>query len=155
MNPDAIGDELEAERFPAADGSPGTVPPDNRPGPSSGGDQDKPDLDKFAAKYGIDETDPSGDRAAEAAEAQVAAARDEGGSFLTSTPLRIALGIVGLAVGIEVLRRRRQRPRSRWERIRDGVAERVADGWSEVGHLADHVADMAEHVPERVADRVS
>lgn len=119
VNPDAIGDELQAEKFPGTSGEPGTVPPGNQPGPSTGGDQDKPDLAAFAAKYGIDEEDPSGDRAAEAAEAQVAAAHDDG-SFLSSTPFRIALGIVGVAVAVEVVRRRRQaEPRSWWERLLD------------------------------------
>lgn len=118
LTPEAIEGELNAKRGPGADDRTGTVPPENQPGQTSGSDPDKPDLDAFAAKYGIDEEDPSGDRAAEAASAQVSAAHEDGGSFLRSTPLRIAVGAAGLAVAVKAVRKRRQEPHSPWERLK-------------------------------------
>jgi hypothetical protein len=81
QDPDAVGGQLEAQRVPDADGDAGPVPPGNRPGPKRGrankAPQDKPDLDAFAAKLGIDEPDPDGERAAEAAQEQVQAEHEE------------------------------------------------------------------------------
>jgi hypothetical protein len=74
LSPDAIEGDLAAAPRPTATGNTGPVPPSNRAGSASGGVQDKPDLAKFAAKLGIDEPDPDGDRAAEAAHEQVQAA---------------------------------------------------------------------------------
>lgn len=43
FNRDEIEGELEARGRPTADRAHGDVPPDNRPGPTAGPDQDKPE----------------------------------------------------------------------------------------------------------------
>lgn len=67
MNLDAVEGELRSRDQPGSSGaSPSPVPPGNRPKMGEGAgskDQDKPDLDKFAAKLGIDDDARSSDEA--------------------------------------------------------------------------------------------
>ncbi len=73
QSPDSIKGELEARDRPEREGNTGPVPPGNQPLASSGSDQDQPDLDDFAAKFGIDEADPDDENAAQAAAQTVSA----------------------------------------------------------------------------------
>jgi hypothetical protein len=102
LNPDAIEGNLGAARRPTAKGNTGPVPPGNRSGATNGGDPDKPDLSKFAAKLGIDEPDPDGERAAEAAHESVEHASDGlvgTAANMLRTTSKVALGAIGLGVG--------------------------------------------------------
>ncbi|MFP5577412.1 MAG: hypothetical protein ACLGIZ_04130 [Acidimicrobiia bacterium] len=61
LDPDATESRLDAHERPGTSGPGGPVPEDQRPGHHPDHDQDKPDLDKFAARLGIvpdDETPP-------------------------------------------------------------------------------------------------
>jgi hypothetical protein len=61
LDPDASVAKLSAQDVPTTSGSDGAVPADQRPGHHPDDEQDKPDLDKFAARLGIvpdDETPP-------------------------------------------------------------------------------------------------
>lgn len=53
LDPDATSSELEAHERPGTSGRTGPVPEDQRPGHHPDQEQDKPDLDKFAARLGI------------------------------------------------------------------------------------------------------
>lgn len=65
MNLDAVEGELRSRDQPGSSGaSPSPVPPGNQPKMGEGAgskDQDKPDLDKFAAKLGMDDDARSSD----------------------------------------------------------------------------------------------
>lgn len=103
LTPDAVEGELDARSRPDPKGRTGPVPPANRAGgpPPSGSDPDKPDLDRFAAKLGIDEPDPDGERAAEAARASVQPRDGILGtvSHLVDRTSTVTVGVVGLAAG--------------------------------------------------------
>lgn len=53
LDPDATETRLEAHERPGSSGAQGPIPEDQRPGHHPDHDQDKPDLDKFAARLGI------------------------------------------------------------------------------------------------------
>lgn len=55
LSPDSIKGELEAHDRPERGGHTGPVPPGNKALANSGPDQDQPDLDAFATKFGIEE----------------------------------------------------------------------------------------------------
>src|SRR5688500_20301959 len=59
LDPDHVETGLQGQRKPKADGPTGPVPPDNQPGHHPPKEQDKPDLDAFAAKLGTDPKAPS------------------------------------------------------------------------------------------------
>ncbi len=54
---DAVAGVLDGQRDIGADAPRGPVPPENQPGHHPTDEQDKPDLDKFAAKLGTMEPD--------------------------------------------------------------------------------------------------
>lgn len=95
LSPDAIGGELKAKSRPGAKGNTGPVPKGNVPGQHSGPDSDKPDLDRFAEKLGIDEPDPTGERAHQAAVDSVQHESDS----LIGRSAKVTVGMVGLGVG--------------------------------------------------------
>ncbi|MGI8809353.1 MAG: hypothetical protein ACR2KK_16245 [Acidimicrobiales bacterium] len=49
---DAVSGVVEGQRVPGADAPGGPVPPENQPGHHPATEQDKPDLNAFAAKLG-------------------------------------------------------------------------------------------------------
>lgn len=53
LDPDATESELQAHERPGTSGPNGPVPAEQRPGHHPEQEQDKPDLDKFAARLGI------------------------------------------------------------------------------------------------------
>lgn len=53
LDPDASVSKLSAQETPSVSGPDGTIPEDQRPGHHPDHEQDKPDLDKFAARLGI------------------------------------------------------------------------------------------------------
>lgn len=59
LDPDHIETGLQGQKTPAAGGETGPVPADNQPGHHPRKEQDKPDLDAFAAKIGTDPKAPS------------------------------------------------------------------------------------------------
>lgn len=52
LNEDAVAGVLDGQRDVGADAPRGPVPPENQPGHHPADEQDKPPLDKFAAKLG-------------------------------------------------------------------------------------------------------
>lgn len=52
QDPDSAAAVIEGSRQLADEGTPGNVPPDNRPGHHPVDEQDKPDLDAFAERLG-------------------------------------------------------------------------------------------------------
>lgn len=59
IDPDHVETGLQGQRVPATGGETGPVPPDNQPGHHPDKEQDKPDLDAFAARLGTDPTAPT------------------------------------------------------------------------------------------------
>ena len=53
LDPDASVSKLSAQDVPTTSGPDGTIPEDQRPGHHPDQEQDKPDMDKFAARLGI------------------------------------------------------------------------------------------------------
>ena len=115
LAPDSIGGELDAKKHPGSSGATGPVPAANQPGASSGPVQDKPDMDRFAAKLGIT------DEAVEHAD-QVMAEHQEVPHRRLPRPLVWAAYGVGGAVGVVTALRkvaaRRQRNQSPLQRVR-------------------------------------
>src|SRR5438105_1187654 len=58
LDPDHVETGLQGQPRPATGGETGPVPPDNQPGHHPENEQDKPDLDAFAARLGTDPTAP-------------------------------------------------------------------------------------------------
>src|SRR2546422_3174993 len=63
LDPDHIETGLQGQPTPATGGETGPVPPDNQPGHHPTKEQDKPDLDAFAAKLGTDPQAPAATKA--------------------------------------------------------------------------------------------
>src|SRR5436309_9174707 len=59
IDPDHVETGLQGQPTPSTGGETGPVPVDNQPGHHPAKEQDKPDLDAFAAKLGADPTAPS------------------------------------------------------------------------------------------------
>jgi len=59
LDPDHVETGLQGQRKPKADAATGPVPPENEPGHHPPKEQDKPDLDAFAAKIGTDPKAPA------------------------------------------------------------------------------------------------
>jgi hypothetical protein len=58
LDPDHVETGLQGQRKPKSGGDTGPIPPGNEPGHRPPKDQDKPDLDAFAAKLGTDPKAP-------------------------------------------------------------------------------------------------
>src|SRR5207248_8637739 len=54
IDPDHVETGLQGQPTPKSGGETGPVPPDNQPGHHPATEQDKPDLDAFAARLGTD-----------------------------------------------------------------------------------------------------
>jgi len=61
---DAVAGVVEGQRQPGTEGPSGPVPPDNQPGHHPAEEQDKPDLEAFAARLGITDSPPDNGAAA-------------------------------------------------------------------------------------------
>ncbi len=59
IDPNHVETGLQGQPTPATGGETGPVPPDNQPGHHPAKEQDKPDLDAFAARLGTDPTAPT------------------------------------------------------------------------------------------------
>ena len=59
LDPDHVETGLQGQRKPQSGGETGPVPPENEPGHHPPKEQDKPDLDAFAAKLGTDPKAPT------------------------------------------------------------------------------------------------
>jgi hypothetical protein len=59
LDPDHVETGLEGQPIPPSGGETGPIPVDNQPGHHPAKEQDKPDLDAFAARLGTDPTAPS------------------------------------------------------------------------------------------------
>ena len=117
----------------SGEGRPGLVPEANRPGHHPDHDQDKPDLDDFAERLGIDEPE----------------APPRGPDLRT-----IALVGAGVAVTVGLVVTAARILRNRGGDVADAVGragDRVGDLGSRVGDLGDRatdlVGDVARHTP--------
>jgi hypothetical protein len=59
LDPNHVETGLQGQRAPGTGGETGPIPPDNQPGHHPEKEQDKPDLDAFAARLGTDPTAPT------------------------------------------------------------------------------------------------
>jgi len=59
IDPRHVETGLQGQPTPATGGETGPIPPDNQPGHHPAKEQDKPDLDAFAARLGTDPTAPT------------------------------------------------------------------------------------------------
>jgi hypothetical protein len=73
LDPDHVETGLQGQRHPGSAGETGPVPPENQPGHHPPKEQDKPDLDAFAARLGTDPNAPTATRARKGAPKAVAA----------------------------------------------------------------------------------
>jgi hypothetical protein len=67
LDPDHVETGLQGQKQPATRGETGPVPPENQPGHHPPEEQDKPDLDAFAARLGTDPKAPKATKARKAA----------------------------------------------------------------------------------------
>lgn len=116
LAPDSIAGELDAKTRPGSSGETGPVPAANQPGASSGPVQDKPDLDRFAERFGITE------EAVEQAD-QIMAGHQEVPHRRLPRPLIWAAygvgGAVGVVTAVRKLAARRRHHRSPLQRVRE------------------------------------
>src|SRR5688500_2745618 len=75
LDPDHVETGLQGQPKPKAGGATGPVPPDNEPGHHPPKEQDKPDLDAFAAKLGTDPKAPGATSARKAGRPKAAPAK--------------------------------------------------------------------------------
>lgn len=122
LTPDEANTAVEVEhRAPAGEPGAGPVPPENQPGHHPDQEQDQPDLDDLAARFGI-RHDPEGDGGDEptSASAPRSSGRDRSPS-IGRTAFSVAETVVatGVTVGIKVAT-----PVVRWA---GGAVRRAAD----------------------------
>lgn len=106
LDPDHAAAVLESQSSPRSTGRTGPVPPDNQPGHQSAQEQDKPSLDDFAARLGMQDRPPT-----EPAESGPAPVGDAGPVLSQPSfwPRSLALALSISAVCILAIRRRRRR----------------------------------------------
>ena len=111
LDPDAASTVIEGQSHPGADEARGPVPAENQPGHHPAEEQDKPDVDAFAAKLG---TMPPAEREEweereerEQRQAQQSAPGALAGS--RSRVVAIAAAAFGVVLAVFALRRRRSR----------------------------------------------
>jgi hypothetical protein len=75
LDPDHVETGLQGQPRPKSGGETGPVPPDNEPGHHPPKEQDKPDLDKFAARLGTDPRAPAATKARKAARPKAASGK--------------------------------------------------------------------------------
>ena len=75
LDPDHVETGLQGQPTPATGGETGPIPPENQPGHHPEKEQDKPDLDAFAARLGTDPQAPAKAAPAKAAPVKAAAAK--------------------------------------------------------------------------------
>jgi hypothetical protein len=75
IDPDHIETGLQGQPAPATGGDTGPIPADNQPGHHPAHEQDKPDLDAFAAKLGADPKAPTATKARKPARPKTATAK--------------------------------------------------------------------------------
>jgi hypothetical protein len=102
---DAVAGVLEGQDRPSTSGPAGPIPEDNQPGHHPVHEQDKPDLDAFAARLGVVEAEPASVTATDVPRAVVPTRGRR--SLVAVAVLTTALGVLG------VLMTRRRRGRRR------------------------------------------
>jgi hypothetical protein len=75
LDPDHVETGLQGQPRPKSGGETGPVPPDNEPGHHPPKEQDKPDLDKFAARIGTDPRAPAATSARKATRPKAASGK--------------------------------------------------------------------------------
>ena len=80
VDPDHVGEALEGARSPRSKGKTGPVPPENQPGHHPPEEQDKPDLDAFAAKLSANDVTEAESAAAERTQRQREPVDRDGGT---------------------------------------------------------------------------
>jgi hypothetical protein len=85
IDPNHVETGLQGQRAPATGGETGPVPPDNQPGHHPAKEQDKPDLDAFAARLGTDPTAPTATGARKPPRPADTAAKTTGATKATAT----------------------------------------------------------------------
>ena len=88
LDPDHIETGLQGQKSPATGGETGPVPPDNQPGHHPRKEQDKPDLDAFAAKIGTDPKAPSATAARKPGRPKAPAAKPAASAKIETTPAK-------------------------------------------------------------------
>src|SRR5687768_4264273 len=66
LDPDHVETGLQGQKRPSSGGETGPIPPENQPGHHPPEEQDKPDLDAFAARLGTDPKAPAATNARKA-----------------------------------------------------------------------------------------
>jgi hypothetical protein len=108
QDPDSAAAVIEGQSQPGADAPRGPVPPENQPGHHPAEEQDKPDLDAFAARLGVSEA-PGGAAPGYSGEAVVG---ERSSRFGGAVP-RIAAVVAALAALVSVLMITKQRRRGK------------------------------------------
>jgi hypothetical protein len=86
LDPDHVETGLQGQRKPKSGGETGPVPPENAPGHHPPKEQDKPDLDAFAAKLGTDPKAPTATSARKGKAARPKAAPGKTGPAKAASP---------------------------------------------------------------------
>lgn len=101
QDPDSVATVVEGQRQPEAKGLAGPVPAENQPGHHPETEQDKPDLDAFAARLGVID-EPAGTD--EVATARIGAGA---GRMAAARMAAVAAGVLALSGLVLLFRRRR------------------------------------------------
>ncbi len=108
LDQDAVAAVVDGQRHPGADEARGPVPAENQPGHHPAEEQDKPDIDAFAAKLG---TMPPAEReeVEERLEREEQQARPAAVTGSKSKVVAIAAAAFGVLLALFAVRRRRSR----------------------------------------------
>jgi hypothetical protein len=134
LDPDHIETGLQGQKAPATGGETGPVPPDNQPGHHPPKEQDKPDLDAFAAKIGTDPKAPAATAARKPAPAKSSPAKS--GPAKSSSRPAAAAGSQSPAASAKIETTPGKRPAA-------------APGWPESAPAADDLGPLAEKPPNQ------
>ena len=108
QDPDSVAGVLEAQDQPGVGGPAGPIPADNQPGHHPAKEQDKPDLDAFAARLGVVEGDGDAPGNGAASNGPVATATEAVRGKGRTVAVALAVLTTVLAVlGVVITRKRR------------------------------------------------
>lgn len=99
---------LEGQDQPGVSGPAGPIPEDNQPGHHPAKEQDKPDLDAFAARLGVTEGDETSDGAGSGSPVAAATEAARGKGRTVAVALAVLTTLLGV-LGVVLTKKRRGR----------------------------------------------
>lgn len=106
QDPDSVAGVLEGQDQPGVGGPAGPVPADNQPGHHPPEEQDKPDLDAFAARLGVAEGEETEDAGGGPGPVATATEVVRGNGRTLAVALAVLTTVLGV-LGVVITRKRR------------------------------------------------